>query len=238
MTDIEHGKALALSGKYDPASTESTALDGSETGVVLNRVRDWLARFICPMYPRDIDLLTLWIAHTHLVNETYTTPRLLIESPVPRLPCSRRLRVVGLEPEACAASLWSDRRKGSAPVRATQAHGSDLRPGSGHASKHQPTPSKLQQTPLDHATTPANSSKLRRMVTVTTAAMHFCRSGGLLRSQKQIKIKRVVTVPGRGVLVVLLGNRFGFSGFWWGREQFVGWRLSPLDAGKKGDEQR
>src|SRR5699024_10627686 len=24
-----------------------------------------------------------WIAHTHLVSETYTTPRLLIESPVP-----------------------------------------------------------------------------------------------------------------------------------------------------------
>ena len=35
------------------------------------------------MDPRDLDLLTLWIAHTHLVDETYTTPRLLIESPVP-----------------------------------------------------------------------------------------------------------------------------------------------------------
>ena len=35
------------------------------------------------MDPRDLDLLTLWAAHTHLVMETYTTPRLLIESPVP-----------------------------------------------------------------------------------------------------------------------------------------------------------
>ncbi len=67
----------------EPGSDASTALAGSDRGVVLNRVRDWLARFICPMYPRDLDLLTLWIAHTHLVNETYTTPRLLIESPVP-----------------------------------------------------------------------------------------------------------------------------------------------------------
>ena len=35
------------------------------------------------MDPRDLDLLTLWAAHTHLVMETYTSPRLLIESPVP-----------------------------------------------------------------------------------------------------------------------------------------------------------
>jgi Protein of unknown function (DUF3631) len=57
-------------------------LAGSETGV-LGTVRDWLELFICPMDPRDLDLLTLWIVHTHLVNETYTTPRLLVESPVP-----------------------------------------------------------------------------------------------------------------------------------------------------------
>lgn len=50
---------------------------------MLNRVRAWFGRFICPMDARDLDLLTLWAAHTHLVNETYTTPRLLIESPVP-----------------------------------------------------------------------------------------------------------------------------------------------------------
>ena len=50
---------------------------------MLDRVRDWLERFICPTDPRDLDLLTLWAAHTHLVMETYTSPRLLIESPVP-----------------------------------------------------------------------------------------------------------------------------------------------------------
>lgn len=77
------GLAGSDRGVLAPGSPESTGLAGSETGVVLNRARDWLARFICPMYPRDLDLLTLWIAHTHLVNETYTTPRLLIESPVP-----------------------------------------------------------------------------------------------------------------------------------------------------------
>ena len=64
-------------------STGTTGLVGSKVEEVLNRVREWLERFICPMDPRDLDLLTLWIAHTHLIEETYTTPRLLIESPVP-----------------------------------------------------------------------------------------------------------------------------------------------------------
>lgn len=49
----------------------------------LERVRAWLARFICTMHDEDLDLLTLWAAHTHLCQETYTTPRLVIDSPVP-----------------------------------------------------------------------------------------------------------------------------------------------------------
>jgi hypothetical protein len=96
MTDNDpilaaRGQAVAarLSREADAGSTSSTGSVGSITGGVpnrpdaLNRVRAWLERFICPMAPRDLDLLTLWIAHTHLVEETYTTPRLLIESPVP-----------------------------------------------------------------------------------------------------------------------------------------------------------
>jgi hypothetical protein len=81
--DIKRAIEAVDAEEYAPGSTASTASAGSDRGLVLNRVRDWLSRFICPMYPRDLDLLTLWIAHTHLVNETYTTPRLLIESPVP-----------------------------------------------------------------------------------------------------------------------------------------------------------
>jgi hypothetical protein len=44
----------------------------------------------------------------------------------------------------------------------------------GRSSKHSPHSSKLQQTRLDHATTPANSSKLQRMVTATIVATHTC----------------------------------------------------------------
>lgn len=55
-----------------------------ETGTtLLGEVRAWLGRFVCTMHDRDLDLLTLWAAHTHLCLETYTTPRLLLDSPVP-----------------------------------------------------------------------------------------------------------------------------------------------------------
>lgn len=46
-------------------------------------LRAWLRRFIVTMDEHDIDLLVLWIMHTHVVLATGTTPRLLIDSPVP-----------------------------------------------------------------------------------------------------------------------------------------------------------
>ena len=35
------------------------------------------------MTDADLDLLTLFAVHTHMVVESYTTPRLQIDSPVP-----------------------------------------------------------------------------------------------------------------------------------------------------------
>lgn len=54
-----------------------------QKGGVIDDVRNWLGRFITVIDEADLDLLTLWAAHTHLVVETYTTPRLVIDSPVP-----------------------------------------------------------------------------------------------------------------------------------------------------------
>lgn len=56
---------------------------GTATGHELDEVREWLGRFVCTVDESDLDLLTLWAAHTHLVVETYTTPRLILDSPVP-----------------------------------------------------------------------------------------------------------------------------------------------------------
>ena len=50
---------------------------------VLANVRAWFGRYVSTVQDTDLDLLTLWAAHTHLCVETYTTPRLLLDSPVP-----------------------------------------------------------------------------------------------------------------------------------------------------------
>lgn len=52
-------------------------------GDVLQTVRDWLGRFICVVDDADLDLLTLWAAHTHVAWETYTSGRLIIDSIMP-----------------------------------------------------------------------------------------------------------------------------------------------------------
>ena len=53
-----------------------------ETGAVLDDVREWFGRYITVLNEPDLDLLTLWAAHTHLAFECYTSPRLIIDSPV------------------------------------------------------------------------------------------------------------------------------------------------------------
>ncbi len=79
----------ALAAVPEPTgSTRSTGSTGfSErvraSGWALDETRQWLARFICTMDDDDLDVLALWTVHTHLCHETYTTPRLLLDSPVP-----------------------------------------------------------------------------------------------------------------------------------------------------------
>jgi hypothetical protein len=58
-------------------------LGGSLLGPALEEVSTWLNRFISVTDPRDINLLTLWIAHTHAALELYSTPRLIIDSSMP-----------------------------------------------------------------------------------------------------------------------------------------------------------
>ena len=51
--------------------------------LLLVEVREWFGRFLKTVNDSDLDLLALWTVHTHVALETYTTPRLLIDSPVP-----------------------------------------------------------------------------------------------------------------------------------------------------------
>jgi hypothetical protein len=50
---------------------------------LLNEVRGWFKRFVFTTDENDLDIIALWTIHTWLVDETFTTPRLLIDSPVP-----------------------------------------------------------------------------------------------------------------------------------------------------------
>ncbi len=58
----------------------ATFVDGA---LVLDDVKAWFARFISVTNHGDLDLLTLWCVHTWVCVETFTSPRLLIDSTVP-----------------------------------------------------------------------------------------------------------------------------------------------------------
>lgn len=77
-----HFDPWAKESPVSPASPLSPVTGGTP-GSVLGEVRRWLERFVCTVDDSDLDLLTLWAAHTHLVMETYTSPRLVLDSPVP-----------------------------------------------------------------------------------------------------------------------------------------------------------
>jgi hypothetical protein len=85
MSADEIGESLARIGAGSAGKASSAGFwersDG--TGSTLDDVREWLGRFICTVADNDLDLLALWAAHTHLCHETYTTPRLVLDSLVP-----------------------------------------------------------------------------------------------------------------------------------------------------------
>jgi len=64
------------------ASVGSSDWDSSLRDL-LREVRDWFARYVFVLRESDLDVLALWAVHTWVCEETYTTPRLLIDSPVP-----------------------------------------------------------------------------------------------------------------------------------------------------------
>jgi hypothetical protein len=56
------------------------ALENPDGAELLDDIAAWFGRFIRVTDPDDLNLLTLWCAHTHLVVELYTTPRLQVDS--------------------------------------------------------------------------------------------------------------------------------------------------------------
>lgn len=78
MNDFQHSNLDGIDS--------SDGFDGSKEtgrGTVLDRVRHHLGKYLLPASDADLDLIALWAVHTHLARESYTTPRLLITSPMP-----------------------------------------------------------------------------------------------------------------------------------------------------------
>ncbi|KUH93936.1 hypothetical protein AU188_07910 [Mycobacterium sp. IS-3022] len=83
----EDGPRETPNTSVSPSSSGPSGSDRDGSPVTgreaLDATRAWLARFIRTVDDSDLDLLALWAAHTHFINDIYTTPRLLIDSPVP-----------------------------------------------------------------------------------------------------------------------------------------------------------
>lgn len=79
----ERRNARYASGAASSSTTEENLTklrfqpDGAE---LLDRIRNWFARFIAVTDPLDLCILALWVVHTYLVVELGTTPRLQIDS--------------------------------------------------------------------------------------------------------------------------------------------------------------
>lgn len=76
--DMEQMEYADISSTSPGSSDSSGYLCG-----VLDELDQWLKRFILATTPEDIHLIALWAAHTYVVEETYTSPRLLIDSVMP-----------------------------------------------------------------------------------------------------------------------------------------------------------
>lgn len=77
------GSAGSVEGVMVAGSPGSTGSAGSYLAEVLETVRTWLGTYISVADDLDLDLLALWAAHTHVAMETYTTPRLVLDSAMP-----------------------------------------------------------------------------------------------------------------------------------------------------------
>lgn len=77
----------------DGEPSDAAGIDGAD---LLSRVRDYARRFIC--YPSDTASIVhvLWMAHTHLMDAWFSTPRLAVLSPEPGSGKSRVLEITAL----------------------------------------------------------------------------------------------------------------------------------------------
>lgn len=89
----EQARSAAKNQEQQPSDSTVIHTSGAET---LNAVRNFIARFIAFPTSDCLDAVTLWAAHTHMVEHFHTTPRLAVLSPEPESGKTRTLEVLDL----------------------------------------------------------------------------------------------------------------------------------------------
>ena len=74
------GKVETAVEVYDSVDSVGS---GDRLSDLLDAIKIWFQRYVYVVDENDLDILALWAFHTWVCEETYTTPRLLITSPVP-----------------------------------------------------------------------------------------------------------------------------------------------------------
>jgi hypothetical protein len=69
--------------KANESNPVSSVSSGGQLRDLLDAIKIWFQRYIYVVDENDLDIIALWTFHTWVCEETYTTPRLLITSPVP-----------------------------------------------------------------------------------------------------------------------------------------------------------
>ncbi len=80
MAKAESVAAVSESVDRSDEYREWLAEDDPDGAELLDDIKEWFGRFIAVTDPDDLNILSLWTVHTHLVVELYTTPRLQVDS--------------------------------------------------------------------------------------------------------------------------------------------------------------
>lgn len=76
-------KAALPTGEPDGQSVRAPCHEASEPSGMVNRVFSWFSRYIRTQRPVDLDYITLWAVHTHLLSFLPVSPRMIIDSIMP-----------------------------------------------------------------------------------------------------------------------------------------------------------
>lgn len=83
LTATETPQLVAVPSGSSGLSGSAGSQEAAELARVLQALADWFRRFVYIPDSKGYDLLALWVAHTWAIEKLGTTPRLLLDSPVP-----------------------------------------------------------------------------------------------------------------------------------------------------------